>query len=183
MASETEGNSQLDSELFRSVFGYYCSWSLRSLVCIVVVRNWNNKISGTKDFPITIRKIRKRYFCYQVYKFYRFMRTSDLNFCFLRELALPKHPVKSCNGQMLKFTNSGSVKISCWIFNFKNYSFQYLFNSIHLPGQHKNIIQLLTSLLWPQALIRGKSRRIILMLKLFFKNFSRSSSSPKHPTK
>lgn len=173
----------MHSELFRSIFGYYCSWSLCLLVCIVVVRNWNNKISGTKDFPSAIRKIRKRYFCYQVYKFYRFLRTSDLNLCLLRELALPKHPVKSCNGQMLRIMNSGSVKISCWISNFKHYSFQYLFNSIHLPGQHKKLVQLLTSLLQPQALIRAKNRRIILMLKLFFKNFSRSSSSPKHLTK
>lgn len=54
------------------------------------------------------------------HKFYRFLQISELNFCFLRELALPKHPVKSCNWQMQAIVNSGSVKISCCISNFKN---------------------------------------------------------------
>lgn len=112
MVSETEDNSQMDSLLLISIFGCCCSWSLWLLVCIVLVSNWNNRISATKDFPI---KIRKRYFLIRL----RFPRTPELNFCFLRELALPKHPVKSCNWQMLEIINSGLVKISCWISDFQ----------------------------------------------------------------
>lgn len=110
------------------------------------------------------------------------LRTYSLNLCFLRGPVLSKQQLRLQRANARRaWPAAAHSKLPVGFPIQRNYSFQHSLSNIYLTEQHqKKLTQLLTSLLWPEALIRARIKGNCYV-KAFPQELFKISQFPKTP--